>query len=145
MVARALAAAPRRGQNARGKRALIQSAWSYQNQKSLAIAGLFGFWGVGLGETDDSGSTKCDYEEHFGRQSAAAAPRRGESARGKRARDNPPGPTKIKTRLLVGFFVLGVGLDEGRCSTNSDQRSVWSAAAKRQAPEGFNRQKAIGD
>jgi hypothetical protein len=34
-------------------------------------------------------------QEHVGRQSAAEAPHRGESARGKRARNNPPGPTKI--------------------------------------------------
>ena len=33
----------------------------------------FWFWRFGLGETAESGSTKCDYE-HFGRQSAAEAP-----------------------------------------------------------------------
>jgi len=40
--------------------------------------------------------------EHFGRQSAAAAPHRGESARGKRARNNPSGPTKRGTLAIGG-------------------------------------------
>jgi hypothetical protein len=39
--------------------------------------------------------------EHFGRQSAAAAPRRGESARGKRTRSNPPGPTKCEALAII--------------------------------------------
>jgi hypothetical protein len=39
--------------------------------------------------------------EHFGRQSAAAVPRRGESARGKRTRSNPPGPTKCETLAII--------------------------------------------
>ena len=39
--------------------------------------------------------------EHFDRQSAAAAPRRGESARGKRTRSNPPGPAKCETLAII--------------------------------------------
>ena len=32
-----------------------------KKEKSLAIAGLFGFWGFGLGDTDNSGSIKYDF------------------------------------------------------------------------------------
>jgi len=41
-------------------------------------------------------------QEHVGRQSAATAPRRDESARGKRARNNPPDPTKRGTLAIGG-------------------------------------------
>ena len=62
--------------------------------------------------------------EEFGRQSEAAAPRRGHNARGNRVVINPPGPTKIKNPPLGGFLGFGeVGLDEGRCPTNATKRA----------------------
>jgi len=64
-------------------------------------------------------------QAHFGRQSAAAAPQRGESARSKRARDNPPGPTKRETLAIGGGFSFEglAGLKHRRRSTNHDPRS----------------------
>ena len=45
----------------------------------------------------------------------ATAPRRSESARGNRARNHPPGPTKIENPPSGGFFGFRrVGLDENR-------------------------------
>ena len=40
-------------------------------------------------------------KERLVRRSEAAAPRRGESARGKRTRSNPPGPTKCETLAII--------------------------------------------
>ena len=54
---------------------------------------------------------------------------------------NPPGPTKIKNPPLGGFFGFGgVGLDEGRCSTNATKGAFGplqqSEGARRvQSPE----------
>ena len=115
------------------------SAWSYQNQKSLAIAGLFGFWGFGLGETDDSGSTTCDMQEHVGRQSETAAPRRGESSRGNRARNHPPGPTKINHPPLGGFFGFrGLGVGENRVvRQNATTGTFWSPKGPKSPAHGW--------
>jgi hypothetical protein len=80
-------------------------------------------------------------QEHFGRQSEAVARRRGESGLGKRARNDPPGPTKIKSPAIGGFFTFrGVGLDDSRCSTNATKGAFdppqQSAGARRvQSPE----------
>jgi hypothetical protein len=54
---------------------------------------------------------------------------------------NPPGPTKIKNPPSGGFFGFGgVGLDEGRCSTNATKGAFGppqqSEGARRvQSPE----------
>ena len=72
-------------------------------RETLAIGGGFSFEGYAGGDRRQR-FDKMRPQEHFGRQSVAAAPRRGESARTKRARNNPPGPTKIKNPPLGGFF-----------------------------------------
>ena len=92
-------------------------------------------------ETDDSGSTKCDYRRIL----VARAQRR--RPKGVRAREASALETirlvlpKSKTRLLVGFFgFVGVGLDENRCSTKATKGAFGppqqSAGARRvQSPE----------
>ena len=66
-------------------------------------SGAFWFWRVGWVRPRQR-FDKMRLQAHFGRQSAAAAPQRGESARSKRARDNPPGPTKRETLAIGGGF-----------------------------------------
>jgi len=52
--------------------------------------------------------------EEFGRQSEAAAPRRGHNARGNRVVFNPPGPNKYdRPGLVPDFFVFGSVLAGG--------------------------------
>ena len=63
-------------------------------RETLAIGGGFSFEGYAGGDRRQR-FDNMRLQEHVGRQSAATAPRRDESARGKRARNNPPGPTKI--------------------------------------------------
>jgi hypothetical protein len=88
-------------------------------RETLAIGGGFSFEGYAGGDRRQR-FDNMRLQEHVGRQSAATAPRRGESARSKRARNNPPGPTKRETLAIGGGFSFGgVGLDESRCSTNA--------------------------
>ena len=63
-------------------------------RETLAIGGGFSFEGYAGGDRRQRFDNMRP-NEHLGRQSAAAAPHRGESARGKRARNKPPGPTKM--------------------------------------------------
>ena len=67
---------------------------------TLAIGGGFSFEGYAGGDRRQR-FDNMRLQEHVDRQSAATAPRRGEGARGKRTRNNPPGPTKRGT-LAIG-------------------------------------------
>ena len=75
-------------------------------RETLAIGGGFSFEGYAGGDRIQR-FDNMRLQEHVGRQSAATAPRRGESARGKRARNNPPGPTKRETLAIGGGFSFG--------------------------------------
>jgi hypothetical protein len=70
-------------------------------RETLAIGGGFSFKGYAEGDRRQR-FDNMRLQEHVGRQSAATAPRRDESARGKRARNNPPGPTKRGTLAIGG-------------------------------------------
>ena len=94
------AAAPRRGENARGKRARNNPPGPTKRE-TLAIGGGFSFEGYAGGDRRQR-FDNMRLQEHVGRQSAATAPRRDESARGQRARNNPPGHTKRGTLAIGG-------------------------------------------
>ena len=81
--------------------------------KSPAFAGLFG---NGVGRLDENHRQRFDKmrpQKHFGRQSEATAPRRGESSEGNAARIIPSLSTIIKSPAFAGLFGDGVQrLDE---------------------------------
>ena len=64
-------------------------------------SGAFWFWRFELGETAESGSTKCDYESILVARAQRRRPEGVKSARGKRTRSNPPGPTKCETLAII--------------------------------------------
>ena len=70
-------------------------------RETLAIGGGFSFKGYAEGDRRQR-FDNMRLQEHVDRQSAAKAPRRDEGARGKRARNNPPGPTKRGTLAIGG-------------------------------------------
>ena len=73
---------------------------------------------IGLDMVEVASSHKCGPGSICNRAPAARSPQ-GRN-RLKPVSGNPPGPNKIKNPPLGGFFGFGgVGLDEGRCSTNA--------------------------
>ena len=94
---------------------------------------------IGLDMLEVGGSTKCDYRSVYHRAPVARSPQGQNGLRP--VLGNPPGLTKIKNPPLGGFFGFGgVGLDEGRCSTNATKGAFGppqqSEGARRvQSPE----------
>jgi len=96
LVAKAKRRRPGGGESARGKRARNNPPGPTKHKTLAHRAGVLCLACSGWMRPATAVRQNATLE-HFGRQSEAAAPRRGESARGKRARNNPPGPTKHKT------------------------------------------------